>query len=151
MSKYDLKIYFAGSIRGGRDDDGIYIKLIQALLKHGEVLTEHVGDESLTDLGESQLSDPQIYIRDMNWLVDSDVMIAEVTVPSLGVGYEISKAESNGKPVLCLYREQDGKRLSAMIRGNHNHLITKAYYHEVQEAIDMANDFIIKIKAERLS
>lgn len=53
----------------------------------------------------------------MAWLQEADVVVAEVTTPSLGVGYEIGKAEEK-KRVLCLYREQDGKRLSAMISGN---------------------------------
>lgn len=41
-----MKIYFAGSIRGGRDDASIYARLIEELKTHGEVLTEHVGFES---------------------------------------------------------------------------------------------------------
>ncbi|MEZ4526596.1 MAG: hypothetical protein R2941_11810 [Desulfobacterales bacterium] len=44
-----MKIYFAGSIRGGRDDVEIYRKLIAFLKSFGQVLTEHVGDTGLTE------------------------------------------------------------------------------------------------------
>lgn len=112
-----MKIYFAGSIRGGRDDKELYLEIINLLGKYGKVLTEHVGDKTLSALGEDGPDDEYIYKRDMAWLNESDIIVAEVTTPSLGVGYEIGKAEEK-KPILCLYRTQDGKRISAMISGN---------------------------------
>lgn len=119
-----MKIYFAGSIRGGRDDKDIYLQIIELLKTYGDVLTEHIGNSELTSYGES-ISDEFIYNRDMKWLNGADVVVAEVTTPSLGVGYEIGKAESN-KPVLCIYRKIENKRVSAMLAGNSN-LLVKEY------------------------
>ena len=48
----------------------------------------------------------------------ADAVVAEVSTPSLGVGYELGIAEKLKIPVLCLYRPIKGKRLSAMINGN---------------------------------
>jgi nucleoside 2-deoxyribosyltransferase len=59
-----------------------------------------------------------IYDRDVTWLQSADVVVAEVTTPSLGVGYEIALAESLKKPILCLFRKQEDRLLSAMIAGN---------------------------------
>ncbi|XP_076454388.1 5-hydroxymethyl-dUMP N-hydrolase-like isoform X2 [Babylonia areolata] len=70
--------------------------------------------------GEVGLSDKEIHDRDMDWLKQSDVLIAECTQPSLGVGYEIGRAVDLNKKVLCLFRPESGKRLSAMIRGAEN-------------------------------
>ncbi|MEI6627184.1 MAG: nucleoside 2-deoxyribosyltransferase [bacterium] len=114
-----MKIYFAGSIRGGRADKELYFEIIDLLKKYGDVLTEHVGDKNLSALGEDGPSETYIYNRDLNWLSECDVIIAEVTTPSLGVGYEIGKME-NIKPILCLYREIDSKKISAMLTGNKN-------------------------------
>jgi len=113
-----MKIYFAGSIRGGRDDAPLYHEIIALLIEYGEVLTEHVGDVGLTAAGEDGLPDATIYERDVGWLAEADAVIAEVTVASLGVGYEVARAEALGKPVLCLYRRGAGRRLSAMLAGN---------------------------------
>lgn len=113
-----MKIYFAGSIRGGRDDAALYRQIISLLIEYGEVLTEHVGSAGLTRAGEEGWSDGEIYERDMAWLGEADAVVAEVTVPSHGVGYEIARAEALGKPVLCLYRQDPGRRLSAMLAGN---------------------------------
>ncbi len=118
-----MNIYFAGSIRGGRDDKELYLQIIALLGKYGTVLTEHIGDKELTHMGETLAVD-FIYNRDMNWLNQSDVVVAEVTTPSLGVGYEIAKADGQ-KKVLCLYREHEGKSLSAMISGNSNVQVEK--------------------------
>ena len=114
-----MKIYFAGSIRGGRGDKQKYFELIEFLSTHAKVLTEHVGLESLGESGETELHDDSIYQRDLEWLSSADAVVAEVTTPSLGVGYEIGIAEKLGKPVLCLFDEnQNGFRLSAMLSGN---------------------------------
>ena len=113
-----MKIYFAGAIRGGREETDIYNNIITYLSSKAEVLTEHVGSSELTTIGETNRSDGEIFLRDMEWLQSADLIIAEVTTPSLGVGYELGIAEKLNIPVLCLYRKTTGKRLSAMISGN---------------------------------
>lgn len=113
-----MKIYFAGSIRGGRDDQELYALILKELGVYGTVLTEHIGEKALTGLGETQVTDSFIYTRDMDWIRESDMIVAEVSTPSLGVGYELGQAEAMKKPILCLYRPSEGKRLSAMVSGN---------------------------------
>jgi nucleoside 2-deoxyribosyltransferase len=113
-----LRIYFSASISGGREDAPRYAALISALAPHGSVLTEHIGSPDLCDGGEDGPADVEIYARDIGWLQEADVVIAEVTTPSLGVGYEVARAAGMGKPVVCLFRPESGRRLSAMIRGN---------------------------------
>ena len=136
-----MKIYFAGSIRGGREDRKKYFELIEFLSTHAEVLTEHVGSESLGDNGEKNLSDEAIYQRDLEWLSSADAVVAEVTTPSLGVGYEIGIAEKLGKPVLCLFHDdQSDLRLSAMLSGNSN--VETFHYHVLGQAKQKISDFL---------
>ena len=113
-----MKIYFAGAIRGGRSDQTLYARLIDHLSRFGQVLTEHVGLADVTGAGEEDMTDQRIFMRDMDWLRSADVIVAEVTTPSLGVGYELGRAEALGKPVLCLFRPGTGISLSAMLAGN---------------------------------
>lgn len=112
-----MKIYFAGAIRGGRDDAPLYAAMIEELRQYGEVLTEHLGDKTLSAMGEFK-NNAYIFERDVSWIHEADVIVAEVSTPSLGVGYELGLADKLGKRILCLYREQEGKRLSAMVDGN---------------------------------
>ena len=63
-----MKIYFSGSIRGGRDDVHIYQKIISYLKEFGEVLTEHVGDDSLKSNGEIKKDNKAIHDRDLELL-----------------------------------------------------------------------------------
>ena len=135
-----MKIYFAGSIRAGREDQEVYQAIIRGLQELGPVLTEHVGSPELTDSGDDGPSDAEIYRRDMGWLDEADVVVAEVTVPSLGVGYEIGRAEMLGKPVICLFREEPGRRLSAMISGNPAMAVEN--YETVEEAVGLAAGFV---------
>ena len=129
-----MKIYFAGSIRGGRDDADIYLQLVGELEKYGEVLTEHVAT-----IGEENMSDGEIFVRDLEWLTNCDAVVAEVTMPSLGVGFEVGVAQSLGIPVLCLYRPDAQRRLSAMLAGNPG--IRVAEYYSVGEAAELLGEW----------
>ena len=110
------KVYFACSIRWGRDDADTYSELVKHIKQHANVLSELFADGTLTAKGMNKPS-KDIWKTDTDWVKEADVVIAEVSSPSLGVGYEIALAESLGKPILALYREQPDKKLSAMIDG----------------------------------
>jgi 2'-deoxynucleoside 5'-phosphate N-hydrolase len=127
-----MKIYFAGSIRGGRKYAPVYQSLISYLSAFGEVLTEHVGDTTLLEIGDDGPDDRFIHDRDMAWILECDILVAEVSVPSLGVGYELGYAVALKKPVLCLYRLGCDRALSAMIAGSPG--IKTAVYGSIEEA-----------------
>ena len=108
-----MKIYFAGSIRGGRADVGLYHRVIEYLKQDHTVLTEHVGD---LDLQEAA-TDVEIYAQDTTWLREADIIIAECSNPTLGVGYELAYAERFNKPVHIFYN-RFRTTLSAMLTGD---------------------------------
>ena len=149
----NLKIYFAGAIRAGRDDAAIYETMITWLRSYGDVLTEHVGDSALSVKGDDHpkgingSGDRYIHDRDMAWLASCDLVVAEVTTPSLGVGYELGWATALQKPVLCLYRTAAERPLSAMIGGSPG--IQAAAYASMNEAESIMEEFIKKV-AEKI-
>lgn len=130
-----LRIYFSASISGGRKDAPLYAGLIAALARFGTVLTEHIGSQDLSDGGEDGPGDRDIYHRDVEWLEQADVVLAEVTTPSLGVGYEVARGALMGKPVVCMFRPESGRRLSAMIRGNPRVTVLEYRASEDHEAV----------------
>ncbi|MEK7083833.1 MAG: nucleoside 2-deoxyribosyltransferase [Patescibacteria group bacterium] len=113
-----MNIYFAGAIRGGRAEQPKYEEFVRILKQHGTVCSEHVGDETISAYGETDLVAEEIHERELKVLEKSDVVVAEVTTPSLGVGYLIAQAEKMGKRILAFYHGQDSLKLSAMIKGN---------------------------------
>ena len=134
----DRAIYFAGSIRGGRDDVPIYLAIIDELKRFGRVYTEHVGSSSVNADGEA--GDARaIHDRDLDWLKSSDVVVAEVTTPSLGVGYEIARATQWNKAVLCLHRRDTDRSLSSMISGCPD--VTVREYTDVGEINQILESF----------
>lgn len=117
-----MKIYFAGSIRGGRVDAELYRRMISYMQSQGHnVLTEHVGSGKLCLSEQGRDRDAAIYNQDTAWLRESDVVIAECTCPSLGVGYELAYAERFEVPVHILYNPSKCA-LSAMLTGD-------SYFH----------------------
>ncbi len=121
------KVYFACSVRGGGDTSN-YLALLETIKDAGgEVLSEIFVNDAI-QLGGSPLPEPEVYARDISMIQEADVVIAEVTNPSLGVGYELGYAEKLNKPILCLFDGDSGGKLSAMVRGNPYNII--ATYNE---------------------
>ena len=113
-----MKIYFSCSLTGGRRDEAAYRLIVDQLQAMGHaVLTAHLAHPQV--MQEERSVDPaEIYRRDVNWIEECQALVAEVSTPSHGVGYEIALALQRGKPVLCLYRE--GVPVSKMITGNYS-------------------------------
>ena len=111
------KVYFAGSIRGGRINAGLYKRIIEYIQRNDTVLTEHVGNLALSALERGSQGDKAIYDQDTAWLRQADVVIAECTCPSLGVGYELAYAEHHNIPCHLFY-DKSRTQLSAMLTGN---------------------------------
>jgi nucleoside 2-deoxyribosyltransferase len=114
-----LTIYFAGAISGGRGDVVHYREIVAALEREGyRVLAGAVAAENVGADGE-RLESQAIFERDMQWIEDADVLVAEVSTPSTGVGYEIATARYRRDiPVICLYRPAYTKRCTAMVGGD---------------------------------
>ncbi len=135
-----MNIYFACSITGGRELEAVYQQMVTALEADGHIIpTSHLAQaESMQ--GERALTPQDVYERDVNWIRTCDVMIAEVSVPSHGVGYEIGFALNLSKPVLCIYSEE--RRVSKMITGNADPALTVRSYATLAEALLLMRNFL---------
>ena len=134
-----MKVYFSCSLTGGRQDQPMYAALVRHLVAQGhDVLTAHLASAEVME--EEAVVDPlAVYQRDTAWVEACDAMIAEVSTPSHGVGYEIAYALDRHKPVLCCYRA--GTRVSKMILGNTvPQIMVKAYRSET-EAVEIMDNF----------
>jgi len=127
-------IYFSGSISGGRGDVALYRRFVEVLESDGyRVLAGSVAAEHVTDGGEP-LDPCFIFDRDMKWIAEADVLVAEVSTPSTGVGYEIAAARYLFRiPVVCLYRPAFTKRCSAMVSGDRG--VTLIEYEDFESAL----------------
>jgi glycosyltransferase involved in cell wall biosynthesis len=135
-----MKVYFGGAIAGGRQNAAIYRVIVDHLESTGhDVLTKHVARADV--LTWEQARTPQeVYERDMAWLRQCDAVVAEVTSPSLGVGYEIAEALHLGKPVLCIYR--DGTALTKLLTGNTKPGIVVLAYASEAELLSAVDAFL---------
>lgn len=115
-----MRIYLAAPIRGVRTDPAVYEAMAEAIRKSGhDLLSEHpVGRAA--DFGERGMSEGQIFYRDVEWMNQSDLLVAEVSTPSIGVGWEIAYTLARGKLAICVCHESARGSLSAMVAGNPN-------------------------------
>jgi nucleoside 2-deoxyribosyltransferase len=138
-----VNIYFACSITGGREFETDYQQIVAALTADGhEIPTSHLAQSDVIE-NERKLTPQDVYERDVNWIKNCDVLIAEVSVPSHGVGYEIAFALNIGKPVLCLY--QKNRKVSKMITGNSNPGLNIQAYASIKEAISQTRFFLVHL------
>jgi hypothetical protein len=126
-----MQIYFSGAISGGREKLPIYRHIVARLQAAGHTVpSAHVADPNVL-ARELKVPPRQVYTRDIRWVEDCHAMVAEVSTPSLGVGYEVCHALHIGKPVLCLY--QHGLFISKMITGNSHSTLTVADYADLEQ------------------
>ena len=135
-----MKIYFACSISGGRKDEIAYQYMVQVLIGMGiDVPTAHIAETGIEEVDAREES-RDIYERDVNWIQESDLLVAEVSTPSHGVGYEIGYALDLDKPVLSLY--QKGVVVSKMISGNPHPLLTVMEYQDMTHAEEILQTYL---------
>jgi nucleoside 2-deoxyribosyltransferase len=135
-----MNIYFACSITGGRDFESIYRAITAALISDGhEVPTAHLAYPRVKEF-EGRVPPREIYERDTAWIRTCEALVAEVSTPSHGVGYEVAYALSLGKPVLCVFRE--GQTISKMLSGNSHPTISVKSYRNSEEAIAVIRSFL---------
>jgi nucleoside 2-deoxyribosyltransferase len=141
-----MRVYFAGSIRGEAPDRDWFQELIKYISKTDKVLTEHSFDFTYDE--EIKKDDVWIWETDIEWLQSADALIGEITAPSLGVGYEIGKAEEWGKPILLLWKNDPKKKPSAMLNGSSFLKLVK--YDEKEEALGAIDEFLGMVRAQFL-
>ena len=141
-----MNIYFACSITGGRAYELVYQEITRTLLtdRH-EVPTAYLAESNVMVL-EKVIDPREVYNRDVTWIRACDALIAEVSVPSHGVGYEIGFALEAGKQVLCL--AQAGVTVSKMITGNPHPALQVKYYRDVTEGVAIMREFLSGIICE---
>ena len=139
-----MNIYFSCSITGGRNDQKIYKSIVDHLLQNGHnVPTAHLSEQNVTGL-EAIVDPVEVFERDVNWVEDCDVLIAEVSTPSHGVGYEVALALEKSKPVLCLHRQN--LRVSKMITGNTKPTMRVSSYKTEDDALTLVDKFLDQFK-----
>lgn len=138
-----MNIYFACSITGGRKDEDVYRAIVEALLNDGHnVPTAHLA-KSIVVHDEKFIDPVEVYTRDTTWISESDALVAEISTPSHGVGYEVAYALNLGKPVLCCHAQ--GTTISKMISGNTDERLTVEAYETVEEVIHKIRDFLNQV------
>ena len=107
----------------------VYINTVELLKKQGhEVVSEHVASVGLEKI-EARITDEEIFNNDIGFIDECECLVADVTIPSIGVGYEVGYSVSKGKDILCVYRED--ANVSAMVKGNKQ--VISVSYKNVEE------------------
>ena len=140
-----MNIYFSCSITGGRDDQHIYQKMVDFMVAQGhEVPTAHLSKADILE-DERAINALEVYQRDVNWVNDCDVLVAEVSTPSHGVGYEIALALTQEKPVFCCY--QTGCKVSKMLLGNTSPSLSLYAYRDAQDVLAELERYLDALRA----
>lgn len=135
-----MNIYFSCSITGGRKEQPVYAAIVRALLEDGHrVPTALLASPRVIEL-ETLVEAREVFRRDVTWVRECDALVAEVTTPSHGVGYEIALALMLEKPVMCCFNSD--ATVSKMITGNDHPRLRLAPYRNPEEAVTLLRDFI---------
>lgn len=134
-------IYCSGPIRGNTDYQNYTKEIIKIVSSLGHTALSELNDEFRSAI---PLSDAQIFTRDIKWIERSDIIIAEVSGSSVGVGFEISYALYKlQKPVLAVANKESNE-ISAMVAGCDSELLIVKKYSDAGDLKKIVEKFIAK-------
>ena len=141
-----MNIYLACTVRGDRGAIRVVRELADALEHLGHtVLTRHLLADDV-DTAESALTERDVFSRDMEWLSAADVLIAEASGSSYGVGFEVGyvlgRSEITRQRVLLLYDEARRPFVSRLIVGNLHPNCTTRSYRAAEDLLRIVPDFL---------
>jgi hypothetical protein len=134
-----MRIYLACTVRGDRGGVEAARAISARLQQHGhEVLTTHLLDDR-ADEAEAALTEDQVYRRDLGWLSTCDVLVAEASGSTYGVGFEVGyvlgRAGQTNQTVVLLYNAARRHAISRLIPGNCDAACTTFGYHSLDELV----------------
>lgn len=132
-----MRIYLACTVRGDRAGTAAGRTINDRLRQHGhEVLTTHLLADNV-ETAEAALTETDVFRRDLEWLSGCDVLVAEASGSSYGVGFEVGyitgRAPATGQRVVVLYNEQRRPAISRLIVGNCDPACTTAAYASLED------------------
>jgi 2'-deoxynucleoside 5'-phosphate N-hydrolase len=144
-----VNIYLACTVRGDRGAVAALRGVADLLERDGHtVLTRHLLADDV-ETAESALSERDVFRRDMEWLRDADLLIAEASGSSYGVGFEVGyvlgRAEHSGQRVLLLYDAARRDRVSRLIAGNAHPCCTTCAYDTPAGLQRAVHDFLTPV------
>lgn len=131
-----MNVYFTASVSSGREYLTQTQTIIELLKKHGhQIISADVAQEvHKQEINRLQkdvaLSAEEIFKRERNEIDIADVIVAEVSQPSMGVGLLIGYALQKKKPVLALLYKDTENKISPLIEGHPSQNLFLEHYSE---------------------
>jgi hypothetical protein len=140
-----MRVYLACTVRGDRAGVAAGRAIAQRLETLGhEVLTKHLLLDDV-EANESKLSDDEVYRRDHAWLTSCDLLVAEASGSSYGVGFEVGfvlgRTAQTGQRVFVLYDSARRNAVSRLISGNRHPACTTVAYQSIDELNSAVDQF----------
>jgi nucleoside 2-deoxyribosyltransferase len=134
-----MTIYLACTVRGDRGGVLAGRAICERLQLHGHrVLTTHLLADNV-ETAESQITETEVFRRDLEWLAACDLLVAEASGSSYGVGFEVGyvlgRAATTGQRVILLYDTARRDQVSRLITGNDAVACTTFGYGSIEELI----------------
>ena len=125
-----MKIYFGFTVAGDRSSIDAARRIVALLQQKGhEVLTRHLVHEDAWP--QDRIIPPQqVYQRDMRWLEQCDLFLAEVSGSSFGLGFEAGYLlGGSAKKVILFYRREIANKISLLIPGTRIPIVFWCHTH----------------------
>jgi nucleoside 2-deoxyribosyltransferase len=132
-----MTIYLACTVRGDRGGVAAGRAICERLEQHGHtVQTKHLLADNV-ETAEAQITEADVFARDLEWLTRCDVLVAEASGSSFGVGFEVGyvlgRAKTSGQRVVLLYDRSRRHAISRLITGNNDPACTTFGYGSLDE------------------
>jgi nucleoside 2-deoxyribosyltransferase len=144
-----MKVYLACTVRGDRAAVAALREVATLLERDGHtVLTRHLLADDVEN-AEGMLTERDVFDRDMQWLASADLVVADASGSSYGVGFEVGytlgRAGRSRQRVLLLYDAARREKISRLVLGNAHPACTTCPYENVDDLVRIVQSFVVPV------
>ena len=139
-------VYCAAPIKGDQKFHNYCLDIIKQVSSLGHTALSELNSEFKPAI---PLTDSEIFSRDIKWIDKREIVIAEVSGPSLGVGFEIAYSIYKKKINVLALVNSEAQDVSAMVTGCHSELLTIKKYADTEDLKKSVSVFIKKFESTK--
>jgi nucleoside 2-deoxyribosyltransferase len=138
-----MKIYLGFTVAGSRSSLEAARKILAVVQSMGhDVLTRHLVQEDAWE-ADRRVAPHEVFARDMKWLAECDLFLAEVSGSSFGLGFETGYLlGATSKKTILFYDRDAEQRISLLITGNTHPNCIQVPYTRLDELEELVRKWL---------
>lgn len=146
ISIYLMKVFFSCSTGDLLNHSNDYLTIVNTIKQNGHTITRDWIDRAIEQFKNGQIRGKRsdLYSKVMSAISQSDAIVFDCTVRSMGIGHQLTYALDKSKPTLLLFRDSSHSGEDLFISGSKSSFLTIKRYKTNEDIQESVSNFLLK-------